>query len=196
VPTEVLVMCKRCGRPQQAGAGHCTACGAELPEAPLPLSADATSQRPFFSAELGGGRVLTGEGNRLSFRPGASATPFLLELPTLRRLELVHRPRYEALALTVGALVVLPFVSLGAVRVLLGLVALVGVALALSGRRYTLSLVSSSGVRTRWELGTVRRGSQAEQRVRSAWLTLASVVRSRGVEVKSGSSSDGASPRA
>ena len=176
-------MCKRCGRPQQAGAGRCAACGGELPEAPLPPSADARSQHPFFSAELGGGRVLTGEGNRLSFRPGASATPFLLELPGLRRLSLLHRPRYEALALTVGALVALPFVSLGAVRVLLGLVALVGVAVVLLVRRYTLALESSGGVETRWELGSPWRGSQAERRVRSAWSVLALAMASRGVKV-------------
>lgn len=177
-------MCKRCGRPQQAGAGRCAACGGELPEAPLPSGQGASSAGRFLSAELPGGRVLVGEGNRLSFRPGGSATPFLLELPSLRRLSLVHRPRYEALALTAVAVVVLPFISQGVVRVLLGLLALAGVALALSGRRYTLVLESTGQVETRWELGTVRRGSSVEQRLHSAWLTLADVVRSRGVEVR------------
>jgi hypothetical protein len=176
-------MCTRCGRPQRAGAGRCAACGTELPEAPLPPSAPATPEHFFFSAELGGGRLITGEGNRLSFRPGASATPFLLELPGLKRLELVHRPRYEALALTVGALVALPFVSLTAGRVLLGLVALAGVALALLVRRYTLALRSAGGVETRWELGSPWRGSQAERRVRSAWSALALMMAVRGVEV-------------
>ncbi len=183
MPTEVLVMCTRCGRPQQAGAGRCAACGAELPEAPLPPSAPVTPEHPFFWADLGDGRVLTGEGNRLSFRPGASATPFLFELPGLKRLALVHRPRYEALALTVGALVALPFVSLGVVRVVLGLVALAGVALALSVRRYTLALESAGGVETRWELGSPWRGSLAERRVRSVWSALAIAMASRGVEV-------------
>ena len=79
---------------------------------------------------------------------------------------------------------VLPFLSQGVVRVLLGLLALAGVALALSGRRYTLVLESTGQVETRWELGTVRRGSSAERLLRSAWLTLADVVRSRGVEVR------------
>ncbi len=185
MPTEVLVMCTRCGRPQRAGAGRCAACGAELPEAPLPPSAPATPhQHPFFSADLGGGRVITGEGNRLSFRPGASATPFLLELPGLKRLELVHRPRYEALALTLGALGALPFVSLGAGRVLLGLVALGGVALAFLLRRYTLALESAGGVETRWELGSPWRGSLAERRVRSTWSALAIAMASRGVDVR------------
>ncbi|MCY1079761.1 hypothetical protein [Archangium lansingense] len=183
-------MCKQCGRPQRAGAGRCAACGGELPEAPLPSGRGSSADR-FLSAELPGGRVLVGEGNRLSFHPGGSATPFLLELPSLRRLSLVHRLRYEALALTVGALVVLPFVP-QVVRVLLGLLALVGVALALSGRRYTLVLESTGEVETRWDLGTVRRGSSVEQRLRSAWLTLADVVRSRGVEVRE----DGGSPPA
>jgi hypothetical protein len=178
-------MCTRCGRPQRAGAGRCAACGAELPEAPLPpRSPPATPERFFFSAQLAGGRVITGEGNRLSFRPGASATPFLLELPGLKCLELVHRPRYEALALTLGALVALPFVSLGAGRVLLGLVALAGVALTLLVRRYTLALESSGGVETRWELGSPWRGSQAERHIRSAWSALALMMAARGVDVR------------
>ncbi|REG28515.1 hypothetical protein ATI61_10848 [Archangium gephyra] len=176
-------MCKRCGRPQQAGAGRCAACGGELPDAPLPSPVGATAPERFLSAELPGGRVLAGEGNRLSFRPGPSATPFLLELGSLRRLSLVHRPRYEALALTAAAVVLLPFVPGAGPRVLLGLLALVGLALALSTRRYTLVLESTGQVETRWELGTVRRGSSQEQRLRSAWLTLANVVRSRGVTV-------------
>lgn len=188
-------MCTRCGRPQRGGAGHCTACGAVLPEAPLPPPSGTASGGPFLSAELSGGRVLMGEGNRLSFRPGSSATPFLLELPSLRRLSLVHRPRYEALALTAVALGVLPFVPLAAVRGVLVLVALVGVLLALSGRRYTLALESVGGVETRWDLGAVRRGSALEQRLHSAWLTLSDVVRSRGVRVE-GPSSGGGSPRA
>ncbi|PTL82380.1 zinc ribbon domain-containing protein [Vitiosangium sp. GDMCC 1.1324] len=187
MPAEVLVMCTRCGRPQRAGAGFCSACGAELPEAPLPPGA-STPAAPFLSAELAGGRVLTGVGNRLSFRPGASATPFLLELPGLRRLTLVHRPHYEVLILSAVALGVLPFVP-GPVRVLLGLLALVGVALALTERRYTLVLESSGAVETRWDLGSVRRGSPMEQRVRAAWLTLSDVVRARGVQVSEPSSS-------
>ncbi len=185
-------MCTRCGRPQRAGVGRCAACGAELPEAPLPPAVGAAGG-PFLSAELAGGRVLVGEGNRLSFRPGASATPFLLELPSLRRLSLVHRPRYEALVLTLVALVALPFVPVTALRVLLGLVALAGVALVFSGRRYTLALDSVGGVATRWDLGTVQRGSRMEQRLWSAWSTLADVVRSRGVEVREPSSDSGSS---
>ncbi len=187
-------MCTRCGRPQQAGAGHCAACGAPLPEAPLPPPT-GTASGPYLSAELAGGRVLVGEGNRLSFRPGASATPFLLELPSLRRLSLLHRPRYEALVLTAVALGVLPFVPLTVVRGVLVLVALAGVALALTGRHYTLTLESVGGVETRWDLGAVRRGSPLEQRLRSAWRTLSDVVRSRGVKVDE-PSSDGGSPRA
>jgi hypothetical protein len=159
------------------------------------LVAGPASGGPFLSAELSGGRVLRGEGNRLSFRPGASATPFLLELPGLRRLVLVHRPRYEALLLTVVALGALRFVPLVPVRIVLGLVALAGVALAFTVRRYTLLLESSGPVETRWDLGPVRRGSGMEQRLRAAWLTLAEQVRSRGVEVK-GPPSDGALPRA
>lgn len=176
-------MCKRCGRPQQAGRGRCAACGGELPDAPLPPTVGATSTERFLSAELPGGRRLVGEGNRISFRPGPSATPFLLELPSLRRLSLVHRPRYEALALTAAAVVLLPFVPQAGVRVLLGLLALVGLALAFSSRRYTLVLESTGQVQTRWELGTVRRGSSEEQRLRSVWRSLAGVVRSRGVTV-------------
>lgn len=184
-------MCTRCGRPQRAGAGVCTACGAELPEAPLPRGSRGPVT-PFLSAEFPGGRVLTGEGNRLSFRPGASATPFLLELPGLRRLSLVRRPRHEFLALTAVALGVLPFVP-GAARVVPGLLALVGVVLSLTERRYTLVLESSGAVETRWELGSVRWGSPMEQRVRTAWLTLSDVVRAHGVQVSGPSSERGAS---
>ncbi|WNG35903.1 hypothetical protein F0U61_21175 [Archangium violaceum] len=194
MPTEVLVMCSRCGRPQRAGAGRCAACGAVLPDAPLPLRTGSPVAGPFLSAELAGGRVLVGEGNRLSFRPGASATPFLFELPGLRRLSLVHRPRYEALALTVGALGVLPFVQVAPARVLLGLLALVGVVLALLVRRYTLVLDSGQG-ETRWDLGPVLRGSPMELRVRTAWRTLTDVVRARGIEVRE-PPSEGSAPRA
>ena len=181
-------MCKRCGRPQHVGTGRCAACGGELPDAPLPLAVGASSTARFLSAELPGGRVLVGEGTRLSYRPGASATPFLLELSSLRRLSLVHRPLYEALALSAGAIVSLPFVPQQGVRVLLGVLALVGVALAFSGRRYTLVLESTGQVETRWVLGSVRRGSSVDQRLRSVWLTLADVVRSRGVKVSEPSS--------
>lgn len=174
-------MCTRCGRPQQAGAGRCAACGAELPDAPLPARGGSAAG-PFLSAELVGGRVLVGEGNRLSFRPGGAATPFLFELPGLRRISLVHRPRYEALALTAVALGVLPWMP-GMVRALLVLVALVGVGLAFSSRRYTLVLESSGQVETRWDLGSVQRGSPMEQRVRAAWSTLSDVARARGVQV-------------
>ncbi len=187
-------MCTRCGRPQRAGAGRCAACGAGLPDAPLPPPAGSSSSR-FLSLELADGRVLVGEGNRLSFRPGASATPFLLELPGLRRLSLVHRPRYESLLLTALALGLLPFVNLAVARWGLGLMALLGVALVLSGRRYTLVLESSGHVETRWDLGAVQRGSGLEGRLRAAWSTLADVVRARGVEV-SESFSRGGSPRA
>ncbi len=182
MPTEVLVMCTRCGRPQQAGAGRCVACGAELPEAPLPPTA-GPSTSPFLAVEFGGGRVLTGEGNRLAFRPGASATPFLLELSTLRRLSLVRELRPEAIVLVAGALVALVLAPWEAVRVVLGLLVLVGVAFVVGWRRYRLLLESVSGVETRWALGTVRRGSSEDQRLRAAWALLAEAMRARGVEV-------------
>lgn len=188
-------MCTRCGRPQQAGTGTCAACGAVLPEAPLPPVVSPVPGGPVLSVELSGGRVLLVEGHRLSFRPGASATPFLLELESLRRLALVSRPGYEALGLTVAALVALPFVPLVAVQTVLVLVAAVGVALALARRRYTLVLESSGAIETRWNLGPVRRGSPRERHLREAWRTLADTVRARGVEVK-GAGSDGALPRA
>ncbi|HSP77005.1 MAG TPA: hypothetical protein VLQ93_00650, partial [Myxococcaceae bacterium] len=130
-------MCTQCGHPQQARVGRCVACGAELPEVPLPPTT-GPAPSPFLSVELGGGRVLTGEGNRLAFRPGASATPFLQELSTLRRLALVRESRLEAFALTAGALVALILVPWAAVRVLLGLLVLVGVAFAIGWRRYRL----------------------------------------------------------
>jgi hypothetical protein len=125
-----------------------------------------------------------GQGNRLSFRPGASATPFLFELPNLRRLSLVHRPLYEALSLTAAAVVLAPVIPPDArLFQLLGLLAVAGGVLAYTRRRYTLVLESTGQLETRWGLGTVRRGSSQELHLYSVWLKLASVVRSRGVTV-------------
>jgi hypothetical protein len=187
-------MCTRCGRPQQAGAGRCAACGAELPEAPLPPGV-GPAPSPFLSLELDGGRVLTGEDNRLVFRPGSSATPLLQELPRLRRLSLVRQPRLEALAVCAVALVMLLFVPWAPGRVLLALVILAGVAFATSWQRYLLLLTSLEGVETRWVLGTARRGSQKERRLLSAWQVLESELRARGVGVR-GPPSGGRAPGA
>jgi hypothetical protein len=82
VPTEVLVMCTRCGRPQPAHPGNCVACGELLPAAPLP----AASQAPFFRLEGSGGRSITGAGRKLTYLSSPHAVPVTLEL---RELELV-----------------------------------------------------------------------------------------------------------
>ena len=180
---EVLVLCTHCGRPQRAVLGRCVACGKELPEAPLPSGLGAPTGR-FLCVEFEGGRRLVGEASHLSFQEGPSATPLLLELASLRRLALVSRPRYEALALGAGALALMLGVPAWSVRLGSAVLVLLCLGLAWALRHYTLVLESSGGVETRWELGVMRRGSPLEQRVWSTWRTLAQVGRALGVGVE------------
>jgi len=175
-------MCRQCGRPQPAtAAGRCSACGELLPEAPLP---SVPPVEPFLRAELGGGRLLVGEGARLAFHPYAHSAPFLVELDRLRRMVLVRQPLHAAFGVTVLAVLALAAVPWPLARVLLGLLALGSAVLGAVGLRYELRLESSSGVELRWGLGLVRRGSQAEQRVRQAWSSLTPVLREHGVSAQ------------
>lgn len=187
---EVLVLCAHCGRPQRAALGRCGACGNALPEAPLPAGLEVSPGR-FLLAEFAGGRLLVGEAGHLSFRTGPTATPLLLELSSLRRLALVSRPRYEALALGVLALVTLLAVPGLVGRLLAAGLLLTTGGLTLAWRRYTLVLESSGGVETRWELGMPRRGSALERRVWSSWHTLVNVGQALGVRVETPASDPG-----
>ncbi len=175
-------MCRQCGRPQPAtAAGRCTACGEPLPEAPLPSAPPA---EPFLRAELGGGRLLVGEGARLAFHPYAGAAPYLVEIDRLKRVELVRQPLVSALGVSLVALLVLVGVPWPVGRALLGLLAVAGVVLAFVGARYELVLKSASGVELRWGLGFALRGSRAERRVLRAWASLTPVLREQEVSVR------------
>ncbi len=181
MPAEVLIMCGACGQPQPAGGPRCVQCGAALPDAPLPTA--PAPQAPFLAANLGGGRVLSGEGERLSYRASPSGPPEVVDLGNLRGLELQTRFFREALALCVFAL--LGFVaSAPALKVLAFGVAALGVLLAVLCRSHVLLLETSSPGRVRWPLGLARRGSERDASLLAAWDTLAGVARARGVPVR------------
>jgi hypothetical protein len=176
VPTEVLVMCKGCGRPQQAAQRSCPACGALLPDAPLP--APSAPEPPFLDVDLGGGRHLSGSDGRLTFRGDAVAAPVLVELGNLQDVALKHRPLHEAFGLAVAVAVALFFVP--ALRPLALIpVPLVGLALAAAWRRYTLVLTVSGSPPIRWALGLVRRGSAREERLFQGFIRLSEVLHAR-----------------
>jgi hypothetical protein len=175
-------MCKACGRPQPAGGTRCIACGAPLPDAPLPSAPGPAA--PFLSADLGGGRTLTGQGERLAYQPGTHEPERVVDLGSLRRLELRTRFFREALALCAFAL--LGFAARAPVlkAVAFGLAAL-GVVLAVLCRVHALVLETAQGNRLRWPLGLARRGSERDARLLAAFEALAEVVRARGVTVRS-----------
>ncbi|NVI98157.1 hypothetical protein HV824_08475 [Myxococcus sp. AM009] len=180
MPTDVLVMCGACGRPQLAGRPRCIACEAVLPEAPLP--GGPAPGEPFFVANLGGGRMLSGQGTRLSYQPHPSVMVPPVELDSLREARLESRYFREALALTVFALLGL-WAQPIALKVLgLGMAAL-GVLLALTCRSHGLVLVPRQGPTVRWPLGLARRGSSRDTRLLAAWTSLAEALRVRGVAV-------------
>jgi hypothetical protein len=181
VPVEVLVMCSACGRPQPAGGPRCVACGAALPDAPLPGAPRATE--PFVAADLGGGRSLTGEGERLSYRAGPSQAPQVVELGSLRGMELRTRAFREALVLAAFAVLGIMARAPALKAVAFGVAAL-GVLLAVVCRSHVLVLETAEAGRLRWPLGLARRGSERDARLLAAWGTLAGVVSARGVPVR------------
>jgi hypothetical protein len=181
VPVEVLVMCGACGRPQPAGGPRCIACGAPLPEAPLPSAPGGRA--PFLDADLGGGRSLSGEGERLSYRAAPTQSPQEVDLGSLRGVELQTHFFREALVLV--AFAVLGFVARApGLKILSFGVAALGVLLAVVCRSHVLVLETSAPGRLRWPLGLARRGSERDARLLAAWDTLAGVVRARGVPVR------------
>ncbi|WP_284667771.1 hypothetical protein [Myxococcus sp. SDU36] len=151
-----------------------------LPEAPLP--GGPAPGEPFFVANLGGGRTLSGQGTRLSYQPHPSVMVPPVELDSLREARLESRYFREALALTVFALLGL-WAQPVALKVLgLGMAAL-GVLLALTCRSHGLVLVPRQGPTVRWPLGLARRGSSRDTRLLAAWTSLAEALRVRGVAV-------------
>ncbi|WP_426753204.1 hypothetical protein [Myxococcus sp. Y35] len=178
MPAEVLVMCSACGRPQSAGRPRCIACEALLPEAPLP-GGPAPGQ-PFFAADLGGGRMLSGEGTRLFYQPHPSVMVPPVELDSLREVRLESRFFREALALTAFALLGFVAAALALKLFAFGMAAL-GVLLALTCRSHVLILEPRQGKAVHWPLGLARRGSPRDTRLLAAWGALAEALRIRGV---------------
>ncbi|WP_228558016.1 hypothetical protein [Myxococcus sp. AB056] len=156
-----------------------------LPEAPLP--GGPAAEEPFFVADLGGGRMLSGQGTRLFYQPHPSVMVPPVELDSLREARLESRYFREALALTVFALLGL-WAQPVALKVLgLGMAALGGL-LALTCRSHGLVLVPRQGAQVRWPLGLARRGSPRDTRLLAAWMSLAEALRVRGVAVDGESS--------
>jgi hypothetical protein len=179
VPTEVLVMCTRCGRPQAARAGSCVACGAALPEAPLPAS--PAPEAPFFQLEWGRGRTLSGVERRLAYRESASASPVLIELGNLQGVALGRRRLLELLLLlplAAGLALLAP--SLWLVAVALAGLDLLAVTLL---RQYVLVLKTRDGGFIRWPLGVAHLGSEQARRLDGAWSAAAHALAARGVSV-------------
>lgn len=172
MPTEVLVMCEGCGRPQPARPGPCVACGAALPEAPLP--APAAPKPPFLDLDLGGGRTLSGAEGRLTYRAETSAPPVVVELRNLQDAPLRHRPLFEALVPAVA--LAAPCAVVHALRPLAAVFLFLGVVAAACWRRYALELQPVGGVPLRWSLGGVRRGSSREASLLAAWIRLTEVL--------------------
>lgn len=181
MPTEVLVMCTRCGRPQAARKGPCVACGETLPDVPLP-SAKAP-EAPFLLME-GGGRTIAGMDRRLTYHADASSPPVIVELGALEGVALGRRHMLEALALVPLALALswlFPHLW-PAAAVLSGL----GLLAAVLWRRYFLVLKAREGRLLRWPLGTVRLGSERARLIDGSWTSGARALASRGVVVREG----------
>ncbi|MFL5345210.1 MAG: hypothetical protein ACJ8AT_10475 [Hyalangium sp.] len=179
MPTEVLVMCTRCGRPQPARTGNCVACGEVLPEAPV--AGTSSPDAPFLLMEGSGGRSVTAMGRKVAYRAGGSAAPVVLELGTLQSVTRVRRMFLEALAL-VPVAIVLTFLVPAARPVAAGLSGL-GLLVAVLWRRYSLALKTRDGGNLRWSLGLARLASPRLRGLDAAWGSGALALASRGVSV-------------
>jgi hypothetical protein len=179
VPTEVLVMCTRCGRPQVARAGNCVVCGTPLPDAPRPVN--PAPEQPFFQLEWRGGRTLIGVDRRLTYRAAASTPPTAVELINLQGVALGRRLLWEILVLLPLA-AVLPVLAPALWPVA---VALAGMGLLLLAlvRQYVLVLKTQDGGFIRWPLAVTRLGSEQAQRVDEAWSAVSRALAERGVSV-------------
>ncbi|WP_239988970.1 hypothetical protein [Corallococcus macrosporus] len=151
-----------------------------LPEAPLP--GGPAPGEPFFVADLGGGRMLSGHGTRLFYQPHPSVMVPPVELDSLREARLESRFFREALALAAFALLGL-LAQPPALKVLGFGMAALGVLLAATCRSHGLVLVPRRGPEVRWALGLARRGSSRDTRLLATWASLAEALRVRGVAV-------------
>ncbi len=165
-------MCGGCGRPQPARPGPCVACGAALPEAPLP--GPSAPRPPFLDLDLGGGRTLSGTEGRLSYRAETSAPPVIVELRGLQDAPLRHRPFFEALvpALPLAALCA----AVPSLRPLAAVFLFLGVVATAAWRRYSLELKPVGSAPLYWPLGAVRRGSRQEASLLAGWIRLTEVL--------------------
>ncbi|MDY7229952.1 hypothetical protein [Hyalangium rubrum] len=180
MPTEVLVMCTGCGRPQPARKGPCVACGVALPDAPVP-SASAPEQ-PFLSLEWRGGRTLVGVDRRLTYRADTASSPLVVELGNLRSVTLGRRFLLEALAVVPLAIVLA--LLLPSMRPVAAAASGLALLVAVLWRRYFLVLGWAHGGGIRWPLGTARLGSARALRIDTAWASAAPALASRGVSVQ------------
>lgn len=182
MPTEVLVMCTRCRRPQAARKGPCVVCGEMLPDAPMP--APSAPDAPFLLLE-GGGHAVAGVDRKLTYQVSASAAPVAVELGKVQSVSLGRRLFLEALVLVPIALVVALLAP--SLRPVAGVLSGVGVLGALLWRRYALLVVAADGGRLRWPLGLVRLGSGQARLLDASWTSGAQALASRGVVVQEGS---------
>ncbi len=173
-------MCTGCGRPQPARKGLCVACGAVLPDAPLP--APQAPEAPFLLLEWRGGRMVTGAERRLTYRADVSAPALTVDLSNLQTVTLGRRLFLEALAiLPLASVVALLLPEVRPVAAALSGLALLTAAL---WRRYILLLRRGDGGHLRWPLGTARIGSERARSIDAAWSSAAVTLASRGVSVR------------
>jgi hypothetical protein len=155
------------------------ACGALLPDAPLPAS--PAPEAPFLALEWGG-RMLRGEDRRLTYRADAATAPIVVELGNLRDITLGRRLFIEALAIMPLAAVLAVLVpSLRPVTTALGFLALL---VTLLWRRYFLVVRWLNGGSMRWPLGTALVGSRKARRIDEAWSSAAAALAARGATVR------------
>lgn len=190
MPTEVLVMCTGCGRPQAAGQALCVACGAPLPDAPMP--AKSSPEAPFLLLDLGGGRMVAGVDQRLSYRADATVQPTTVELGTLQTVGLGRRLFLEALAIIPLALVLT--LLLPVVRPVASALSGLALLVTLLWRHHFLVVKRHDGESVRWPLGTALIGSERARRIHTAWSSASQALAARGVTVKD--IQRGRSPRA
>lgn len=181
MPTEVLVMCTRCGRPQAARKGPCMVCGEPLPDAPV--AGEKPSEAPFLLIE-GGGRTIAGIDRRLTYHADASSPPVVVELGSLQGVAFGRRLMLEALALVpIAITLALLFPFLRPLAAVLSVLGLLG---AVLWRRYFLVLKPREGRLLQWPLGVVRLGSDRARLIDASWTSGAQALASRGVAVQEG----------
>jgi hypothetical protein len=194
MPTEVLIMCPVCGRPQPV-ARVCVHCGAAMPDVPRPPGLPAAEDLVPDSArapprdlelDLGEGRRLVVGLDLIELRgPGGAVEQ--VPLAEVRRVRL-YRRRPWTVALVSGVVLLLAAVGVPSWSLRAFLVALVPVTGWFLLRRETLSasIERVNGQARQVPLGgriqSHARGSGAGVTARSRWLELSEELRRRGVD--------------